>query len=328
MPPPIVLFDGRGGAGDGEGALTKLMEFERRVKEMHTQGQDPMGISNWIQSQLLPMANMTKAELQGEVNRAQQAVDACGATLASEEDGAREQEVTLSIGESRHNECELTQAQKRKRAEDDCQGVQALVESFSAPESVAEVDQNSTEAIEEALQQNYHFFEENYQRFMDEDTHCTNSQTLAEQQAQQCEADRSNLETSYCSLRGARQQVCSEYDRCFLERSALFGRVVDDVRQVEAHTKSTFKALTCFGRTVLRDMPGERPSCNASSVDTTYLDVFYPSNPSKEACTDSVSTGWNYSSSLCDAPESTAGPQSGISTSSAPSNSSGGNSSL
>lgn len=294
MPPPIALFDGKGGA------MNKFLELERRVHQMHADGQNPMGIQSWIQQQLLPMANMTKTELQGEVNRAQQAVDNCATQLAAAEDGAREQETTLSIGESRHNECELEMAQKTKRASDDCTGVQSLIDTLEAPPSVADIDLNSTDAVEDALQANYRFFEEEYPKYMDEDAHCASATSLAEQQSQQCEADKSNLEASYCSLRSARGQICSDYDACFVEKTALFDRIISDVRQVEAHTKSSFQTLTCFGRTVMMDMDNARPTCNASAVDTTYLDVFYPSQPNKESCSNEVSTSWNYTDSLCE----------------------------
>jgi hypothetical protein len=298
MPPPIALFDGKGG-----GVMTKFMELERKVKQMHADGQDPMGITNWINSQLLPMANVSKTELQGEVNRAQQAVDGCATSLAQAEDSAREQETTLSIGESRHNECTLLEAQRQKTSEDDCQGVQSIVNTIAAPVDMGTVDLNSTDAVEDALQHLYRFFEQQYPAFMDEDQHCTQSTNLAEQQAQQCQADQAGIEASYCSLRSARQQICSDYDACYQEKTALLTRVIDDVRQVEEHVKNTFKTLTCFGRTVMQDMPNSRPACNASEVDTTYLNVFYPSEPTRESCSDSVSTSWNYSANLCDEQE-------------------------
>jgi hypothetical protein len=276
------------------------MELERRVRQMHAEGQNPQGIQSWIQQQLLPLANATKVQLQAEVNHAQQAVGNCASQLASAEDGAREQETTLSIGESRHNECELQMSQTSKRAQDDCAGVQGLIDILVAPPSVASVDVNSTEAVEDALQANFHFFQEQYPKYMDEDTHCSTATSLAEQQEQQCDADKANLESSYCSLRSARQQICADYDACFAEQTALFNRVVGDVKAVEAHTKSSFQTLTCFSHTIMTDMENQRPTCNASGVDTTYLDVFYPSQPSKESCSDEVSTSWNYSAALCE----------------------------
>lgn len=295
MPPPIALFDGKGGV------MAKFQELERKVHTMHAEGQNPVGISEWINSQLLPMSNMTKQELQGEVNRAQQAVDGCATALGSAEVSAQEQETTLSIGESRHNECTLLQAQKTKEAQDDCAGVQAVCDTIEAPVDMATVDLNSTEAVEDALQALYRFFESEYPKFIDEDHTCSAAQDLAQQQAQQCEADQAGIEASYCSLKAGRAQICSDYDACFVEKAEIFTKVVDDVRAVEAHMKSSFKTLTCFGRTVLQDMDqGSRPTCNASQVDTTYLNVFYPSAPSKESCSDTVSTSWNYSATLCD----------------------------
>merc|ERR1719327_87884 len=53
----------------------------------------------------------------------------------------------------------------------------------------------------------------------------------------------------------------------------------------------------------MQDMDQGRASCNASAVDTTYLDVFYPSEPNRESCSDEVSTSWNYSLSVCEQQE-------------------------
>jgi hypothetical protein len=286
--------------GKLEGPMAKLMELERRVKDMHTEGQNPIGIANWINAQLLPMANQTKGILQGEVNQAQTAVGSCSTGLSAAENGAREQETTLSIGESRHNECQLLENQKLKKSQDDCQGLLGMIEAMHAPVSMADVDLQDAQAVEGALKQLHTYFGEKYQEFTDEDAHCTSSTTLAEQQSQQCEADMDAITSSYCSLRTARQQICTGYDACFTEKAAQFTRVIDDVRAVEAHVKSTFKTLSCLGNTVMKDMPGDMPSCNASTIDTTYLDVFYPGESTKESCDDAVSTSWNYTASACE----------------------------
>merc|ERR1719235_1648288 len=119
------------------------------------------------------MANATQSELQAEVNTAQSAVEGCGTALAAAEGGAQEQETTLSIGESRHNECELEMAQLTKKAEDDCKGVQLFIDSLSAPVDLASINLSDTSAVEDGLQKNYAFFEENYPKFIDEDTHCS-----------------------------------------------------------------------------------------------------------------------------------------------------------
>jgi hypothetical protein len=164
---------------------------------------------------------------------------------------------------------------------------------------MASVNLSDTAAVEDALEDNYKFFQENYQKFMDEDQHCSASHNLAEDKASQCEADKANLESSYCSLHGARQQICSDYDACFDEKKALFERILLDVQEVEAHTKSSYKSLSCLGRTVLQEMSSSRPSCNETAIDTTYLDVFYPSAPTEESCSVEVSTSRNYSANLC-----------------------------
>jgi len=135
-PSPLALVEGT----ITETVTAKLMEIERRVKAMQAEGQAPMGISNFINSQLLPLANATKLQLQSEVDGAKAAVDGCDTGLAAAEAGAREQETTLSIGESRHNECELEHAQKLKKAEDDCQAVNAFIAQLQAPPSVASID--------------------------------------------------------------------------------------------------------------------------------------------------------------------------------------------
>jgi hypothetical protein len=292
-PTPFSLFDVQGGA------VVKFNELERKAKAMHAAGQNPMGIVDWIANQLLPLANATKTQLQAEVNNAAQAVAYCTAAMTAAEDGAREQETTLSIGESRHNECLLMLSQKKKKADDDCAAMTALIDGLEAPVSVADVDMNSTEAVEEALKANFHFFEEHFPQFQDSDAHCTSSTSLSEDQANSCDADQSNLQASFCSLQSAKKQICSEYSSCFEEKMALFSRVSADVKEVEDHIKSTSKALTCFSKTVMKDLDGDRPSCNVTDQDTTYLDVFYPSSPSKETCSQTVSTNSNYSSSLC-----------------------------
>jgi hypothetical protein len=295
MPPPIALFDGKGGV------TAKFMELEHRVRQMQAEGQTPMGISDWIQSQMLPLANMTKMQLQAEVNNAGQAVSNCAQALAAAENGAQEQETTLSIGESRHNECDLVMAQKEKKASDDCQGLQGIIDSMEAPASVASANLSDTNAVESALQDNFQFYQEHYQTFLDEDHTCTSSHAAAQEQAQQCEADQANLESSFCSLRSARQLICSDYDACFLEKKALFSRVVSDVTAVEAHTKTSYQQLSCLGQTVMKDMSeSSMPSCNSSAIDTTSLDVFYPSEPQQESCSGAVSTSQNYSANLCE----------------------------
>lgn len=285
---PLALVEGS--------AMDKFQELERRVQAMRKEGQDPVGVANWISNQLLPLANATKGQLQGEVNRAQQAVANCDAQLAAAENGAREQETTLSIGEARHQECELTHQQKAKDAEDDCAAVQSLCDTIQAPPSVSEVDLNDTDAVEDALQANFRFLEANYPTFNQESEVCMSATSLAEQQAQQCDSDQANLEASYCSLKTARQGICSDYSACFQEKKAQFRRVLADIREVESYTKTTYQTLTCQGRTFLQN--GQ--ACNVSSVDTTALDVFYPSEPNQESCSDEVSTSWNYSANLCD----------------------------
>jgi hypothetical protein len=240
--------------------------------------------------------------MQNEVNGAKAAVDGCDTGLAAAEAGAREQETTLSIGESRHNECELEHAQAVKKAENDCQALTALIDTLEAPASVASVDLNDTNAVQAALEDNYKFYQEHFQKFTDEDGECSTSHTAAENKAQQCETDRANLEGSFCSLKSARDQVCSDYSACFEEKKVVLARVVDDVKAVEEHIKNNFKTLSCLGQTVMQDMPNQRPSCNNSAVDTTPLDVFYPSTPAQGSCSAEVSTSWNYSADLCDGP--------------------------
>lgn len=292
-PTTISLFDVQGGA------VVKFNELERQAKAMHVAGQNSMGIVDWIANQLLPLANATKTQLQAEVNNAEQAVASCTFAMTTAEDGAREQETTLSIGESRHNECLLMLSQKKKKADDDCAAMTALIDGLEAPVNMADVDMNSTEAVEDALKANYHFFEEHFPQFQDSDTHCTSSTSLSEAQSNTCDADQANLQASFCSLQSAKTRICSDYSSCFEEKMALFSRVLADVKEVENHIKSTSRALTCFSKTVMRDLDGDRPSCNTTDQDATYLDVFYPSSPSKETCSETVSTNSNYSSSLC-----------------------------
>jgi len=159
---------------------------------------------------------------------------------------------------------------------------------------------------------------------MEEDGECTVTHNAAEAQAQQCATDQSNLESSFCSLKSAREQICSDYSACFEEKKAVLSRVVDDVKEVEAHIKSNFQKLSCLGQTVMQDMPNQRPSCNVSAVDTTPLDVFYHSSPTQGSCSAEVATSWNYSADLCDGPIAEGGTDDGNVTES----SAGGNQSL
>jgi hypothetical protein len=197
---------------------------------------------------------------------------------------------------------------------------------------MATVDLNSTEEVQNALQNLYNFFQQEYPQFMDEDSHCQSSVQAADQQEAECQADQAGIESSYCSLKAARAQICTDYDACFAEKAALFARVVQDVQRVEEHVKGSYATLSCFSNTVLQDMSSaSRPSCNTSEVDTTYLNVFYPSTPSKESCSSVVSTSWNYSANLCDAGAgTTVAPAGPVGTTAAPQagNASGGNASL
>lgn len=309
-PPHLTLLNDRKAH-----TIARFAEVDRRFRSLQTSGQaPPMGIASWVNSQLLPLAKATKQEMQTEIDKAEQNVHACGDALAEVHQGISQEETTLSIGEARVNECNLLKEQKSSTAAADCAKVQNFVDSIQGPEDNATVTSSSATGgggasgsatiasngdIEHMLKANYDFFQEVHPQFAQLDQTCSDSTSLLQQQSQACAQDIAGIEASFCSLKDAREQACSENDQCFAQQSVLLTRIISDIQLLEAHTKDNFKSLSCLGQTLLQGMPGSAPDCDPESIDVTHLDVSYPSDPTKHSCVGSVTSNWDYSHVHC-----------------------------
>jgi len=251
---------------------------------------DPSGIKEYIKNKLLPTEEQTKNELQAEVTRAQDAFDGCQVELTSVQDTLRTQEQTLITAEQRHNECELKVESGNRSEEELCRDMTNFATTLEAPLDFDTVNSSDTAALIQALSFMNDYFTEKYPALRRMKQKCELAKNDEVVLQEQCDADKKNIEASYCSLKAARVRACNDFDSCFSSKSKRFDEVIAYVKKGEELSKMNFKKLAGHGD----------EDCTSAESDTAHLSVSYPTKPEKMECDFEVKTNWDYDEVQCD----------------------------
>jgi hypothetical protein len=262
--------------------------------------QGPLGVERWIKDNLLPQASQTKAEMQHEVDAAEQKVEDCGSLMWSAEREVEHREKILLEDESGKYQCIAREHQLHTIEMNNCNEKLVFQQSLSPPVSINNVSK-TPQAMRQALTQNYEFYNSVFPQFVAKKTACDDAASAAEAQLAECDADEAVIEQFFCKMKAERDQACSSYDACYAEQLDAMHAKIAKIQDLEDHVKQQFKTMSCFGHSFSEE--GEESSnseCDPHAYETNHLDVNYPNEPRKEMCVGLIDTRRDYSTIVCD----------------------------
>lgn len=273
-----------------------LLQYGASGSGVVATAESPEGIKQYskeyIANELVPQAEATTRELQGEMDTALQAFESCNSALSSGEQGLSTQEATLITAEQRHNECEMKVAQTNRSEAQICSDWEDFAMALEAPVDGKEVNGSSPEGCLASLATMSEFYNNAYPAFLEKKKACELAKNGEEVTKEQCDADKKSIEESACSLKAARVQACKSLDSCFAAKSKRFNSSFEYVKLLEDNTKKHVQKHI--------DSCTEKGECKAGTVDLTGLTVNYPVAPQQMECDDAIKTDWDYSTACSD----------------------------
>jgi len=273
--------------GKPRGWDLNAVDSKAKALSLLAEGQQPTGIKNWINTQLLPQAKQTAVEMQGQVDGAQQQIESCKDLLWSAEKEVKHRESILEQDESQRFQCIAEEHRLHKTEMDFCDDLKYLTDLVvkNQPASLSSLTNKTVDTVETVLRKNHQFVNDFYTKMLDKQSACGTAKQAAEDVHSQCQGDEDAIEEFYCSMSYGRDQSCTAYDACFKEKVAAFEKTEADVKELEAHTKDQFKKLTCFEHGIADGggVPGS-PDCDPATLNTAHLTVTYPVKPQAKTC--------------------------------------------
>jgi len=293
LPPQLALWT------NGSAGLAQLQEKARThaASAKQSPAADPVPIGQWISNTLIPQAQLTIQQLNNEIEAADEEVKQCRTNRQQAEEGISDDKTFLTGAESRRSECEVTSAEQHTAALAACQSLKDFYVGLSPPtptlqSMVCETCNKTTEEIVAQLSVFNTFYKTTAPQFQNLKAVCEGASGQDAHIATECLEDRKGIEKSYCSLTKAQMDICGDYKACFNEKIAAFDKVEVDVKKLEEHVKSNFKAMSCF------DLEGDS-KCDPKTLDVGHLSVVYKDRPADVACTGDIGVAWNYSHVDC-----------------------------
>merc|ERR1719262_1462664 len=165
--------------------------------------QGPLGVERWIKDNLLPQASQTKAEMQHEVDAAEQKVE--------------HREKILLEDESGKYQCIAREHQLHTIEINNCNEKLVFQQSLSPPVSINNVSK-TPQAMRQALTASYEFYNSVFPEFMAKKTACDDAASAAEAQLAECDADEAVIEQFFCKMKAGRDQACASYEACYADQ--------------------------------------------------------------------------------------------------------------
>merc|ERR1712217_130570 len=120
---------------------------------------------------------------------------------------------------------------------------------------------------------------------------CEVSTSAEQATAEQCAADKSAIEESWCGLRDARKEACKNLKTCYNAKNKSFNSVIEMTKLLEENTKKHVQKYV--------DACVQHNDCTAGTIDLANLAVTYPTQPSSMECDSTVKSDWDYSHVQC-----------------------------
>lgn len=278
-----------------------MAQIKEHIRANTALGQEPVGVKAWINSQLLPQVQQTALEVQAEADRAEQGVTECKSLLWSAEKEVSHREGILERDESDRFKCLATEHRLHKEEMDACGDLKFMSELVvkSQPKSLGSLTNRTVEEVENILRESQQFFGDYFPKMLDKQELCGSATEAAANGHAECAADEEVIEGFYCTMKYGRDQACAQYAECYEEKSKAFDKTMDDVKDLEAHTKARFQKLTCFSKMGDNDDASAVSNCDAATVNVAHLAVSYPSKPQKQTCIHLMKTRRTYTSVEC-----------------------------
>jgi len=202
-----------------------------------------------------------------------------------------QQETTLITAEQRHNECENNVAQQNRSMDAACSELNEFASNLEAPKDAREVNGSSPDACLVTLAAMSSFYNEVYPAFMEKKKACEVATSAEQATAEQCAADKSAIEESWCGLRAARTEACNNLKTCYNSKTTSFNSVIDMTKLLEENTKNHVQKYV--------DACVQHNDCTAGTIDLAKLSVTYPTKPSSMECDATIKSDWDYSHVQC-----------------------------
>jgi len=254
----------------GEGAT------EEAEPKVHT-------LNGYITSVLLPRATETKQMLDADLAAAYQKVLNCELVIQASEPSKDAAVANLNRQQRKLEMCLRVKRGDTVKEEEFCEEWHAAAKNFNP--KMLDYAKGNLKTYENILKVYYDF----YPKFMKEEAKCREMIAIMHSQDKHCSFRVGEITKVYCALWQNRTNMCNEYEGCYAGRKADLQWTITKAKELEEHTKKTYKALECF-KAASDDLafaksidaePGTQDTkhhikCDPSQYTTTHLNLIYP----------------------------------------------------